>query len=351
MRLPWGQFKNLMETWPKTSRVALVGCLSFEERCLAVPRMIADSMPRQSRWLLCDVHDPKDAYPDYTNESRKKTDSHWNLLGSCRTSFERQSCDLLATEDDLLETLGNEWYCSNQADIVVLDISSFPKRYFCFFLKRLLLNRNVNNLIVTYTEVGKQGYSEKRLCDDPLGCEHLPGYGALHSPSGDCLVVSVGFESLNISSLVQLYREDTRSVKFILAFPPGVDTNRRQWDTLLGIAHASGIYEIQQSDVDVISLWDCEYVHRRLGLWLDEFSSRQKVRPNHSEAVHLSLAPFGPKPHTLAMALFAIQSRSGMYYTQPKSYNPDYSTGIGQTWFYAVKWDGITCYDRKIIRP
>ncbi|HVM62830.1 MAG TPA: hypothetical protein VMV72_18360 [Verrucomicrobiae bacterium] len=80
-------------------------------------------------------------------------------------------------------------------------------------------------------------------------------------------------------------------------------------------------------------MWDTEYVFNRLQVWED-----------NSEG--LTLAPFGPKPHTLAMALFAIHRDAGMYYTQPKSYNPNYSSGFGRTWAYVVKWDGVCCYER-----
>jgi hypothetical protein len=48
----------------------------------------------------------------------------------------------------------------------------------------------------------------------------------------------------------------------------------------------------------------------------------------------------------MAMALFAAYSGSGMLYTQPKAYNPDYCRGIGETWAYVLKWQGIPCHAR-----
>ena len=45
----------------------------------------------------------------------------------------------------------------------------------------------------------------------------------------------------------------------------------------------------------------------------------------------LVIAPFGVKTHTLGMALFAIEHNCGMYYTQPKSYNPAYTEGFETT--------------------
>ncbi|MNE96388.1 hypothetical protein D3C80_1945870 [compost metagenome] len=45
------------------------------------------------------------------------------------------------------------------------------------------------------------------------------------------------------------------------------------------------------------------------------------------------LAPFGPKPISLAMALYASRVYTGqehcsVNYTQPTVYNPDYSSGV-----------------------
>ena len=48
---------------------------------------------------------------------------------------------------------------------------------------------------------------------------------------------------------------------------------------------------------------------------------------------HMTLAPYGPKPVSLAMALYASrfssdENSTAVYYTQPTSYNPDYTTGV-----------------------
>jgi hypothetical protein len=46
------------------------------------------------------------------------------------------------------------------------------------------------------------------------------------------------------------------------------------------------------------------------------------------------------------MTLFAIENDIGIYYTQPKSYNPRYTTGAGKSWAYVVKWQGIAAFNR-----
>ena len=87
-------------------------------------------------------------------------------------------------------------------------------------------------------------------------------------------------------------------------------------------------------DVEVLPSWDTEETYRALDQW-------------RREAGALMMAPFGPKLHALAMGLVAIESDSGLYYTQPKSYNHDYSLGAGEVFGYVVKWDDVPCYLRQ----
>jgi len=63
------------------------------------------------------------------------------------------------------------------------------------------------------------------------------------------------------------------------------------------------------------------------------------------------LLPFGPKPHAAAMAIRAIQKGHEIYYTQPKYYNPEYSSGIKihssgeeEGYAYWIKFNGEFLY-------
>ena len=48
------------------------------------------------------------------------------------------------------------------------------------------------------------------------------------------------------------------------------------------------------------------------------------------------------------MVLYATKHDQGLFYTQPKSYHPDYSIGYGDTWAYVLKWKGVACFDRVV---
>jgi hypothetical protein len=332
VRLPWGKLENIYNLFLDKLDFITLGCLSFEERCCVVPEWLSKS----SKGLeLIQIKDPTDAFPDYSHEIGVKTElNRINLLAS-KVHFTEHSADLLANEDRLLNYLKicTEKYPSVTS--VVLDITSLPKRYFCFLVKRMLIQNDLRNIIVTYTEPGSAGYTSQHLAEDPMTCDHLPGFAAPLPPTDTTIVVSVGFESLSIKPLLEVYSGEKKKTKMLLAYPPNGINTRRQWNTLRRMV--SDTQEIR-GNLEVIAGWDSEQVYKTLEQWRQDSDG-------------LALAPFGSKPHSLGMALFALKYDCGLYYTQPKSYNPGYTTGRGETWAYVVKWDGIPCYERHTKKP
>jgi len=61
-------------------------------------------------------------------------------------------------------------------------------------------------------------------------------------------------------------------------------------------------------------------------------------------------APYGPKPTSLAMCIYATLRDSPVFYTQPRVYNPDYTHGVksrngeSQIYAYCLRLDGHDFY-------
>lgn len=168
---------------------------------------------------------------------------------------------------------------------------------------------------------------------DFQGWDFLPGFGGTLVRENRTLVLGVGFEPIDIPTLRREYKESNPKVRIVLSFPSNPDAVRREWLTLRKILRLENPATFQE-DIVTLSPHDSEAVYHQLETW-----KRSGER--------LMMAPFGPKPHTLAMALFSIKESCNIFYTQPRSYNPDYTRGEGDTWAYIVKWDGIPCYDRQ----
>ncbi len=331
MRLPWGLLPPILDAFRMIRPPVLVSCLSFEERCAAVPLMLAGA---RSRHHLVQLDCVEGAFPDYSREIERLASANEALMAGAGP-VQKSRMGLLAPEDELIglaQAVGSE-----AAKSVILDITSFPKRYFCFLVKQILADARVSNLLVTYTEA--TAYDPEHIATDPLPCDYLPGYlGPLPAKSTDdssaqtkTLVLSVGFESFSLRSVLEQHKREIGEVHFLMPFPPDGRSTKRTWLTLMQVSESSP--EMVRGHRDVVAAWDAERVFHQL-----EYLSQQ--------CAGLVLAPFGPKPHTFGMALFALRHGAGMYYTQPQSYNPRYSTGIGQSWAYVAKWEGVSCLNR-----
>jgi hypothetical protein len=308
-----------------------VACLSFEERCTAVP-LLAHSIRAESRQILVRIDDPDDAFPNYREEIGELIKDNEKRLSEGGAKIDVLPAPLLATEDDILDIIGRVQAAATTG-AVVLDITSFPKRYFCLMLKRMLRSSRFENILVTYTGAGEVGYTSDHLARDPLPCDHLPGFAGTSSLGTGILVCSLGFEALNIQSIVSTY-PNSAGFKFIMSFPAPVDMVRRQWNMLRQILPEHEQPALSQN-IRAVANWDAEQVYRVLKYWLQDRTDRE-----------LALAPFGIKTHSLGMALFAVENDISIYYTQPKSYNPRYTSGAGMRRAYVVKWEGVPAYAR-----
>lgn len=306
-----------------------IGCLSFEERCVAAPLRYWNHHGTHGTFHLLELEDAPDGVPDYRIARSKKVETNRSKLANAGLEWTPHKSTVMANVDTLLQHLDH--FTRGTPPTVILDITSLPKRYFCFFVRKLLEMVPLDNLIVTYTHAGAEGYTEEdHLAADVMSPDTFPGFaGKLHQGQMD-LVVAVGFEALGLRSLILSLQREIH-LRIILPFPAPIETVRRQWETLREIME-NDPGNLRSANVAVIAAWDTEFVYNILDNWGTD--------------TNLILAPFGPKTHTLAMALFAIKQDASLWYTQPKVYHPDYTRGIGETWWYIVKWRGIACFDR-----
>jgi hypothetical protein len=269
-------------------------------------------------------------YPDFLEGDKARTNECREKLLAHRVKYKEKGVSLLETEDRVLD-IYDEFLDGAAGKKIIIDISSFPKRFFCFAVKYFLSSQFADHIVAVYTSAKSGGYG-KRLAYEPKPPDYLPGFPFPVNSSNEMLVMSVGYEQLGMRGLIESYSE-IFPPKFILSISGDVDAVRRQWATLR-LVHSVRPLKSER-DVEVIAAWDAERVFERLSIWSKDVDS-------------MVLAPFGPKPHSLGMALFAHARDFPMVYTQPTVYDPDYSRGEGETTCYLVKWDGIACSDRKV---
>lgn len=191
---------------------------------------------------------------------------------------------------------------------IVLDITSFPKRFFFPILKTLVNSNNVRNLIITYTSPAN--YADGDLYEDIEPWRTLPEFGGSRSKP-ELWVVSVGFL---VESLKQYVGGNPQEkMKILIPFPASLTVLRRTWKSVayLEQGHSDGRFDKYRVEtLDMSAAFD--RIHSLAG----------------TPPKTLAFAPFGPKPTSAAMCLYALQRDSSVHYPQPTVYHPEYSKGI-----------------------
>ncbi|MFC1699248.1 hypothetical protein ACFL1I_04735 [Candidatus Omnitrophota bacterium] len=320
---PWGKLAWLL---PKVERTSwnLVGCLGTEDRSLEVYRRLKKDL------LTAKLLKILDEDFEYSVETKKIIEgrvSEVARLAGNGISDIVEDHRLLETHYEILSPL--ESYISDKRD-VVLDVSSLPKRFFFPMLKTLIRSPHIQNLIVTYTV--PKAYTQCKLSRNLMPWAHLPLFSGGEDSAGKetkALVIAVGFDPMGIPQELSLDGHGV-PIELLFPFPAPLSSVRRSWEFVQNIE--KGRRQERGINLHRVEAKNPSDAFDRLCALLDP--GREKIE----------LAPFGPKPVSVAMCIFATLTESEVFYTQPKSYALDYSSGISEVFAYAVKLDGRSFY-------
>jgi hypothetical protein len=197
---------------------------------------------------------------------------------------------------------------SEKSPSVILDVSSLPKRFFFLLLRAFRQCETIRDLIVTYT-CPREYQSEDKLSEGAENWDYLPGFLGLEK-SG-VLIAAVGFM---VESLQEHLSGNAAhpAVQLLIPFPAPPSAVRRSWESVFKLQCARNSDKFVKHRVDANDMSAAFDRIRSLG--------------RHADAV--AFAPFGPKPISAAMCLYAEQCDSAVHYPQPHGYNPNYSMGV-----------------------
>jgi hypothetical protein len=328
-----GPMNWLLEKFSSISSWSLIGTISPEERSLAVLEDLL-SMGRLANGEFIRV-DPAQHYQpnQFRNSFIKKLNSRERKAKRmARKAINIRSREILCREDDLIsvarESLGP---CSKN---LIIDISAMPKRFFFPLITLAMESTNQDNVIVTYTSPERYGDT---LAEDPLPWNAIPMFGAT-PPAGSVglkLLIAVGYQSLSLKQIVDGVRFNAGNVELLMPFPsvhPGFTKNWefvRQIRDELPVLHGASIKRVPTKDTSLAY-------------------DRIVAMTNRGKSPTV-LAPYGPKPLSLAMCLYGIACRTRnipveIGYTQPQVYSDRYSMGIASTNAYCIRINGHNLY-------
>ena len=304
---PVGSVQWILKRMPGVS-FGFLGCLSCEDRFIAA----FDEITASSKIGVCNFWEIIDPPSEYSDLAKSKRDRNRNLLLAAgipsRAVFQME---LFAKSYEIEDQVNLFLEAGNRN--VILDISSFPKRHFFPLVKLLLKSKKVENLIVTYSS--PQSYHKGELAESPDSWHHLPMFGPNSVPESgvDFAIVGVGFLPFGLPDLLKAeYRHV--SPRLFFPFPSAPPDYQRTWDFVRRIEQSFRL----DSDKQILRVNGNDPS--------DAFDHICQVSDNGVKS--LIFAPYGPKPMSLAMAIYATCTGSPAYYTQPSVYHPDYCTGI-----------------------
>lgn len=326
---PWGEFDWIFSRLPATSKYSFLGCVGTEDRCIATYEELLNnnSINNQSFAEIVDIDS------EYSSAAMIKRQKNLNkLLSNGVLKRDITEICLLASEDTIATWI--EEFLNNTSKVII-DISSFPKRFFFPAIRLLIKQSKIEDLLVTYTL--PESYHSGNLAEQPSDWRALPLFGPEEYPDPKYEIAAIGVGFLPFG-LPDLLKSEYNSAKphLFFPFPASPSSNSKTWEF---------VRQIESS----IQLETSDQLIRVNGLDpSDTFDHICYLTENNRKKV--LLAPYGPKPMSLGMALYATLTESPVYYTQPKIYHPDYSTGIStkngrpEIYVYCLKLGGRNLY-------
>lgn len=330
---PIGPLRWMLKKLPLCRKWDVIGSVSAEARGVTVFSELSQLNKLRSGIRLR-IADEQSPYEVGTRAAWANQERDFNA--TIPTSVPIRDENLFSGISELT-ALVDEIEASHKAN-VILDISAIPKRFFFFILRSLIESPSVMNLLVTYTTPERYG---SKLYDTAGGWEPLPGFGMVRADkTNPLLIIAVGYHHLNLQEVI--HDSEPRKVLLLMPFPSKPPGSISNWEFVRYVDD-----QVKLNPNNIIRV----HTHSA-SLAFEHLTGKCKT---HSDEI--ILAPFGPKPISLAMALFAIAREKKRLpltvgYTQPRAYSHEYSFGveIGHDGLpvvhtYGVKLNGKNLYE------
>lgn len=332
---PWGQLSWALDNLGP-ERWAFAGAVSMEDRCITAMEIL-NAKKKIDAALIFRI---KDTESRYFEEVEKKTDNNEEKFKSIKESHSDYKCRYLLGRHGEVASDIDEFLKRDSVTDLIIDISSLPKKFFFLLVRKALEQSDrLKNIIVTYTE--PNGYCSEPLAENPQGWGPLPGFLPPRiEPSNKNLIIGLGYEPLGLPELYSSGLFSNANIRLLFPFPAQPSSVARNWDFARLLEPVPGNTSQSIIRIDSYNVPDM-------------FDKLVAITENGD--VYSILAPFGPKPMSLAMCLFASayarrRSNPSVFYTQPTVYHPNYSTGVKlknghpSVNAYCIRLNGVNIY-------
>jgi len=303
---PWGKLEWVFSNLPD-EKYYFVGCVGTEDRCVTAYEELTKKQKVSGQSFV----EVLDVPSDYSGTASTKRQGNLAKLKSNGISEgDVTQINLLSCEEDIIVWI--EEFVQKDSRLVI-DISSLPKRFFFPAIRLLLKQDSIHDLLVTYTI--PMSYHHGNIAERPSEWRALPLFGPETHPEPKYEVAAIGVGFLPFG-LPDLLKSDFLGAKphLFFPFPASPSTYFKTWEFVRQIESSLPLSSDDQlvriNGMDPSDAFDhiC---------WLTEQNTKKAL-----------FAPYGPKPMSLGMAIYATLTESPVFYTQPRVYHPDYSIGV-----------------------
>lgn len=306
-----------------------VGTASYEERCIAFFHFLRSIMELDDKKLekqsyLLEIIDEDSDYKvkamKLTKEHIKEIDQYVKIDTDKVISYGLED-EELAIED--LQKRLNEKMEEDSLDgiNVFLDISTMPRRYILQFLNAIALDEKIKKILLFYTTPLK--YNPPLIRGNLLVQELFMGKSV--GGKTRIFIASIGLNPTQLKQCIESVEAVDRIYLFAAYPSPIVDDIIYKNSRII-----DGWIKERPNIVDRLKYSHPYDPHALIN------HIKDIIRGYPTPKDSFILAPLGTKVHALGMFVEAINDNIRVLYAQPRTYNPNYSSGIDRYYIYNV---------------
>ncbi|MGR9315569.1 hypothetical protein ACU8LZ_03770 [Rhizobium leguminosarum] len=333
---PWGDFSWVLSKQTPKDWVGLT-CVATEKRSVS---SIAE-LSKHVRWMsVISIQDPDPFDLEQQKKALEESTEVVKTAKKCAAVFYEE--DLKSSLDSIRERVDE---CIGQSPDIILDITCFPKRWFFPMIRFFYEDERVRNLLIVYT-LG-EGYAPQ-ISENYELLRPIQGFASMEARADhDIAFIGVGFHSI---SMLTMFGDDRpKALRLLFPFPPGPPGLKRNWRF---VEHIERTMKFADGSTETFKPMD--YLQLSAIDASQAFDAMRAVSKNGQKTS--LMAPYGPKPISLAMCLFALAAEAKhlpevpIYYAQPQRYAVNYTeraverNGKLQMLAYSVKHEGMPIY-------